>query len=93
MCNAQGGVNGSCVTILECKSLVHLVSNLTRPIRPELPSLMRHSLLCDDDNVGGLNIPKVCCPLDNLQGEKTSEEEIPNELSTTTKEPSKDEER
>ena len=54
---------------------------------------MRHSLLCDEENVGGLNIPKVCCPLVNLAGENESEEETPNELSTTTKEPSKDEER
>ena len=63
---------------------MHLVANLTRPIRPELPGLMKHSLLCDNKNVGGINMPKVCCPLDTSQREKASETEYSTESPTTT---------
>ena len=72
---------------------MHLVSNLTRPIRPELPALLNHSLLCDNKNVGGLILPKVCCPLDILHGEKESETEKSTELPTTKYEPITDEKR
>ena len=92
-CTVQGGGKGSCVIIFHCKPLMHLVANLTRPISPELPELMKHSLLCDNKNVGGLNIPKVCCPLDPLQGKQESETEQYTESPTTKYEPITDEKR
>ena len=72
---------------------MHLIANLTRPINPELPELMKHSLLCDNKNVGGLNIPKVCCPLETLPGETKSATEHFTEAPTTQYEPITDEQR
>ena len=38
-----------------------MISNLTRPLSKELPNLIKNSLICGRENVGGFDLPKVCC--------------------------------
>ena len=53
-----------------------------RPIHPKLPSLIKYSLICGEENVGGILIPKICCPQDAIAAPKEPEIE-----ETTTQEP------
>ena len=82
-----------------------MIVNLTRPIHPKLPSLITHSLLCGDQNVGGFRLPKICCPQDSIPVPKepetnynttkdtTLEPETSTEPPTTTYTPLNDEDR
>ena len=73
-CTVQDGLPGSCVIYFLCSPLLQLISNLRRPISPEIPSLMQQNLLCGRENVGGLKLPKVCCPTEEPPKPKTDEE-------------------
>ena len=66
-CTAQGGEEGSCTVYFQCPPLLQLLSNLRRPFPAELPRFMQSSILCGRENVGGLNLPKVCCPKEAVQ--------------------------
>lgn len=63
----QGGGTGSCTVYFQCPPLLQLLSNLRRPFPAELPRLMQSSVLCGRENVGGINLPKVCCPTDAVK--------------------------
>ena len=61
-----------------------MISNLSRPFPGELPSLMKESLMCGRENVGGFHLPKVCClpSLITKSKESTTEEHNVNLSST-----------
>ena len=71
-CSVQGDGTGTCAVYFKCKPLLQLLSNLKQPFPPEIGQLMKGSLLCGFENIGGLNLPKVCCPTEAVT--KTDEE-------------------
>ena len=83
-CTGAGGRPGSCIIYFRCKPLLQLLTNLKGPSAtiltapPEIQSLLQTNLLCGRQNIGGLNMPKVCCP----------EESVENPRPPTTKKPS-----
>ena len=71
-CSVQGDATGTCAVYFKCNPLLQLLSNLKQPFPPEISQLMKGSLLCGFENIGGLNLPKVCCPTKAVT--KTDEE-------------------
>ena len=71
-CSVQGDGTGTCAVYFKCAPLLQLLSNLKQPFPPEIGQLMKGSLLCGFENIGGLNLPKVCCPTEAVT--KTDEE-------------------
>ena len=85
MCSTQKEGSGSCVVYFKCNPFNHLIVNLSRPIHPKLPSLIKHSLLCGDENVGGIRLPKICCPQDSIASPKEPETQDTTTKDTTLK--------
>jgi len=73
-CSVQGDATGTCAVYFKCNPLLQLLSNLKQPFPPEISQLMKGSLLCGFENIGGLNLPKVCCPTKAVT--KTDEEKF-----------------
>jgi len=62
-CSVQdGSKTGTCTLYFKCNPLLQLLSNLQQPFPKEVPKLMQNSILCGREDVGGFNLPKVCCP-------------------------------
>ena len=74
------GRPGSCIPFFYCKPFVHLISNLTKPFPSYFPSLVKRSLVCGKQHVGGFNVPKVCCP----PGSFSEKEEVSTSPPTTS---------
>ena len=68
-CSTQTGHTSSCTVYNTCSPFLQLLSNLRRPVPRTLPSLMQKSWLCGVENVGGFNLPKICCPDDGILDE------------------------
>ena len=82
-CSVEDGAVFSCVIYFRCPPVVHMISNLSRPFSDELPRLMKGSLMCGRENVGGFQLPKVCCLPSLISKSKESATEKP----TSTKQP------
>merc|ERR1712241_937112 len=65
-CLTQSGAPGSCTLYDKCAPFLQLLLNLKKHIPPTLPLLMQGSWLCGVENVGGFNLPQICCPNDAI---------------------------
>merc|ERR1712038_237752 len=67
-CSVQdNSKTGTCTVYFKCNPLLQLISNLKQPLAKEVPRLMQTSILCGRENIGGLNLPKVCCPTEAVK--------------------------
>ena len=82
-CSMEDGAVFSCIIYFRCPPVAHMISNLTRPFSDELPGLMKGSLMCGRENVGGFQLPKVCC----LPSLITNSKESVSEEPSSTKQP------
>lgn len=42
--------------------MLQLLTNLVKPLAPEVPQLFQRHWMCGVEEEGGFNLPKVCCP-------------------------------
>ena len=86
-CSVENGAVFSCIIYFRCPPVAHMISNLSRPFSDELPGLMKGSLMCGRENVGGFQLPKVCCLPSLITNSKESTSEEPNINPSSTKQP------
>ena len=82
-CLTQTGVPASCALYSNCSPFLELLLNLQKPIPSTLPRLMVGSWLCGRQNIGGFNLPKICCP-DQAIVKPTTTTTTTTTTSTTT---------
>jgi len=67
-CSVQdGSKTGTCTVYFKCSPILQLLSNLQQPFPKEIPRLMQNGILCGREDVGGFNLPKVCCPTEAVK--------------------------
>lgn len=72
-CELQQGRPAECVEWQECSPMIQLLSNLIRPLHPDVPKIIQSSYLCELDRSEGKNVFKVCCPTEALKKLKPTE--------------------
>ena len=84
-CIFQNEGVGSCVLYFLCKPFLELISKLTRPLPAYLPNLIQKSLICGKENVGGFNLPQLCCAAPSVLNDSnsTATPESSTNVSTT----------
>ena len=83
-CGTQTGQPATCTVYNKCNPFLELLINLKKPIPPSLPKLMQGSWLCGFENVGGFNLPQICCPNDAIKKDKPSTTVVSTTTTQTT---------
>lgn len=89
-CLTQTGKPATCALYNDCSPFLQLLLGVQKPVPSTLPKLMRGSWLCGFENVGGFDLPKICCPDEAIikrDNGSATEKPTTTETPTTTEAP------